>query len=155
MGRNKKPNKLKELVGEDRPSRISQEIPMVQLMTPEDLKATMSRKIAGLPTVRSKKIFAKKCETLIAMGMMEEAYLEQMALYARWLDMAFTASERLNKQLTETEWDKEFKTFSKATERVNEIARQFGFTPVSRSNIPLQEKAIDPAEALMEMMNNG
>lgn len=139
---------------------MEKEVPPAQPMAVEDISADH---VEGLPSERAKKIYEMRCKSLAAMGVLEESYQEQMILYARWLDIALTASMNLEKGLVSTKYDQNGRVtgfvenpfiaiFDRATRIVNEIGRQFGFTPLTRNNIKQKEKEIDPVAELQKLI---
>ena len=160
-GRPKTTNADKRLRGTNQRIRMDKEAPAVQPMTVEQITV---EGVEGLPTERSRKIYEMRCKSLAAMGVMEEAYQEQMILYARWLDLAFIASSEIETSGLVTEIFNE-KTGKKevirnpylgildmATKNVNDIGRQFGFTAITRNNIKQKEKEIDPVAELQKLI---
>lgn len=159
-GRPKTTNAAKRLRGTDQKVRMDKESPSVQPLTVEEITLD---DVEGLTTERSKKIYMSRCKTLAAMGIMEEAYQEQLILYSRWLDIALTCSDKIGQDMVMKVFDKEGKItgfvanpyialFNMATKTVNELGRQFGFSPISRNNIRMVEKQIDPAAELMKLV---
>ena len=118
--------------------------------------------VEGLLTERAKKIYEMRCKSLAALGIMEATYQEQMILYARWLDIAITASEQLeNDSMYITSYGKSgikfvlspyLKILDLATKNVNKIGQQFGFTAVSHNNIKQKEKEINPVAELQKLI---
>lgn len=118
--------------------------------------------VEGLLTERARKIYEMRCKSLAALGIMDASYQDQMILYARWLDIALTASEELeNGSLYETSWGKSglkyilsphLKILHIATKNVNMIGQQFGFTAISHNNIKQAEKEINPVEELQKII---
>ena len=168
-GRPRKTNARKRLEGTDQPCRMQKEVPPAEPMSIEEVSSENAvfptdgvTHVEGLLTERARKIYEMRCKSLAALGILEASYQEQMILYARWLDIALTASEQLeNDELYMTSWGKSglkfilspyLKILDIATKNVNMIGQQFGFTAISHNNIKQKEKEIDPAAELQRLI---
>lgn len=158
-GRKRLPDAVKKLRGTDQKCRMTNE-KKGQLLSEDEIDAS---KVEGLATERAKDIYTLKCRQLAALGMLEETYQEAIILYASWLDIALTASVEIQKGYVRTLYDANgnvtgfvqnpyISILDKATQKVNDIGRQFGFTPVSRASIKVVEKELDPMAELAKLM---
>ena len=170
-GRPKTTNQGKRIRGTDQNVRMDKEFPPTQPMAVDEISAdhpvfpfdNQVRQVEGLTNDRQRSIYVARCKTLAAMGIMEEAYQEAMILYAVWLDLALSYSAEAAKGGSRPLYDNNGRVtgyvnnpyvglFKEATRMVNEIGRNFGFSPITRNNIKLAEKQINPVEELKKLM---
>ena len=170
-GRPKKPNYDKRMKGETRPSKFHKEAPPSQPLTVDEISADNPvfpfdghiEHVEGLTNDRQRKIYEMRCKSLSAMGAMEEPYQESMILYAVWLDRALSSAVEAahgdlkplhdaNGRVTGYIENPYIRMFERATKMVNEIGRQFGFTPLTRANVAKTEKNIDPAQEIQKLL---
>ena len=170
-GRTKEGNAKKRVRGTDQKIRMDKEVPASQPLTIEDVSVgrpvfppiDQYKDVEGLTNDRQRWIYGARCKTLAAMGVMEESFQESMILYAIWLDTALTSADEMKHgsfievrdkdgNLTGYVENPHIKRFAMATKMVNEIGRQFGFTPLSRNNVVKVEKNIDPAGELLKLV---
>ena len=157
--------------GTDQRCRMRDEVAPVEPLDVDHISAERAvfpvdghiTQVEGLTNDRQRKIYEMRCKTLAAMGIMEEAYQEAMIMYAVWLDRAlYYAVEAVKKDVVETHdqfgnisgyiENPYIKLFERATKMVNEIGRQFGFSALTRNNIKVAEKQIDPMAELQKML---
>ena len=143
-GRKPIPDELKILRGTDQPCRMSGKTNVVDKIT--DIKQiTSCSKLKMLPTKRAKDIFKQKANQLIALNVLTELDLEQLAVYANSLDLVFDCLEGLREPAI-PKYDKvgnltgyvappELALYRQMVEIVNKIGSDFGFSPISRQRI--------------------
>lgn len=143
-GRKPIPDELKILRGTDQPCRMSGKTNVVDKIT--DIKQiTSCSKLKMLPTKRAKDIFKQKANQLIALNVLTELDLEQLAVYANSLDLVFDCLEGMRKPAI-PKYDKEgnltgyvappeLALYRQMVEIVNKIGSDFGFSPISRQRI--------------------
>ena len=170
-GRPKEGNAKKRVRGTDQKVRMTKDAPPSQPLTVKDVSVGRPvfppcdkyADVEGLTNDRQRWIYAARCKTLAAMGIMEEAFQESMILYAIWLDVALTSADEMKHGSFIEVKDKDgnvtgyvenphVKRFAMATKMVNEIGRQFGFTPLSRNNVVKTEKNIDPVQEIQKLL---
>lgn len=143
-GRKPIPDELKILRGTDQPCRMSGKMNVVDKIT--DIKQiTSCSKLKMLPTKRAKDIFKQKANQLIALNVLTELDLEQLAVYANSLDLVFDCLEGMREPAI-PKYDKEghltgyvappeLALYRQMVEIVNKIGSDFGFSPISRQRI--------------------
>ena len=106
---------------------------------------TSCSKLKMLPTKRAKDIFKQKANQLIALNVLTELDLEQLAVYANSLDLVFDCLEGMREPAI-PKYDKEgnltgyvappeLALYRQMVEIVNKIGSDFGFSPISRQRI--------------------
>jgi len=159
-GRKKLPEAVKKLRGTDKKCRATNETELVRL----------NEEIPGVPfkvedmTPEQKAIYDAKCLQCSALGIMEPQFQEAMMVYAYWFDMASKAMRLMNKNgLVKAETDESgnitgfltnpyISILEKCTRNLNMIGSQFGFTPVTKANLHIKEKEINPIAELEKLM---
>lgn len=154
MGKGRKPlpDAVKVMRGTDQPCRMAGATDGVERIT--DVKQiTSAANLKLLPTKRAKDIFKQKANQLIALRILTDLDLEQLAVYANSLDVLFSCLEGMRNPAI-PKLDKhgciigyvpppELPLYKQMVEIVNRIGAEFGFTPVSRQRInqgPSDEK---------------
>jgi len=162
MAKGRKPitNEMRILRGTNKKYRMRNEGPETEKLSMDDISISG---IEGLITERSKKIYIVKCKQLAALKVMEDAYREQMVIYAYNLDKALLCHEMLEKEgIVVMKTDREgntlptisgwLKAYNQFISIVNDISKQFGFTPITRSSIKFEEDKLDPVAAIGKLM---
>ena len=156
-GRPKTLDEVKVMRGTDQPCRMSSKTDIAEKIT-DIRQITSTAKMKLLPTKRSKDIFKQKANQLIALGVMTELDVEQLALYAYSLDFVFTCMGEIRKNVTKDDRtldvisSKEVNLMFKAMDYVNRIGADFGFTPMSRQKINHEKKK--ETDELTEYLNS-
>ena len=146
MGKGRKPipDAVKVMRGTDQPCRMSGTADGIERIT--DVKQiTSAAKLKLLPSKRAKDIFKQKANQLIALRILTDLDLEQLAVYANSLDVLFGCLEGMRNPAI-PKLDKhgcivgyvpppELPLYKQMVEIVNRIGAEFGFTPVSRQRI--------------------
>lgn len=156
-GRPKILDEVKKLRGTDQPCRMAGENMEADKIS-NISEITSTAKLKMLPTKRSKDIFKRKANQLIALGVLTELDIEQLALYAYSLDFVFSSFEEIRKSTSEGGriFDRinksEMSMLYKAMDYVNRIGAEFGFTPMSRQKISISRQ--EEKDELEELANN-
>lgn len=120
--------------------------------TPDSLEPLTLDDIPKPPTILGKigrKLWKKYSEILHKQGVLAETDLDLLGQYCMYLQIAEQAAEELNKDLTEimtnarepyTVKSKYLSIFNEASDRASKLGKEFGFTPLSRKNIPAPKK---------------
>jgi P27 family predicted phage terminase small subunit len=129
---------------------------------PESIEAATVDDIPKPPSILGKigrKIWKKYCDILHKQGLLAETDLDLLGQYCMYLQIAEQAAEELNKDLTEimtnakepyTVKSKYLSIFNEASDRASKLGKEFGFTPLSRKNIPPPKK--EKKGKLMKLM---
>lgn len=119
---------------------------------PESVEAALLDDIPKPPDIlgkRGRKMWKKYSEILHKQGVLAETDLDLLGQYCFYLQVAEQAAEELNKDLTEimtnakepyTVKSKFLSIFNEASDRAAKLGKEFGFTPLSRKNIPAPKK---------------
>jgi P27 family predicted phage terminase small subunit len=118
----------------------------------ESLQTENLEELPDAPVILGKagrKLWKKYTKMLQKQGVLAETDLDLLGTYCMHLQIAEQAAEELNKGLTEvmtnardpyTVKSKYLSIFNDATDRAAKIGKEFGFTPLSRKNIPAPPK---------------
>lgn len=151
MGKGRKaiPDQLKKLRGEERPSRLIQKTDPCDKIT--DIRSVTSSGIMKLlPTKRAKDLFKKKSEQLIGLGILTMFDLEHLAAYCNSMDVMFDCLDAMREpaiakydqfgNLTGYVKPPGVAMYKQMLEDVNRLGAEFGFTPLSRQKINVEQK---------------
>lgn len=145
-GRKAIPNALKSLRGTDQPTRMRDEMSVDPITDP----IISIPRNSPLKTKRSKDIFIRKANQLIALRVLTELDLEQLSIYSYSLDQVYECMEKLKEQGKFKEvYDDAghviryienpyLRLMRENIEIVNRIGGDFGFSPVSRQKIQVE-----------------
>lgn len=150
MGKGRKaiPDQLKKLRGEERPSRLTQKKDSGDKIT--DIRAvTSTGAMKLLPTKRAKDLFKKKAQQLIGLGVLTSMDLEHLAAYCNSMDVLFTCLDSMRLPAVEKRDKLGYLTgyvknpavgmYKQMLEDVNRLGSEFGFTPLSRQKINMEQ----------------
>lgn len=152
-GRPPTPNALKRLRGTDQPVRMRDESQI------EILTKVATPKV--LTTTRAKKIFKDKAAQLIFRKMLTVHDIEQLTTYAYSLDILFTCMKELEVGIFKPLKDDKGRIYKyienpylalyrQMVEITSKIGADFGFTPVSRMKLKLNNET--KTQALEEFL---
>jgi len=114
-------------------------------------------------TARAKTIFAKACRDCIEIRILTPAFLTQLSLYARELDIYLSCMEDIQangRYLINTNEktgavtyadNPSFRQANQALVQIRALGSNFGFSPVDAMKLKVQEQ-VDPLERVKSMM---
>lgn len=170
-GRKPLPDEVKKLRGTDRKNRSR---PAAKADIVDQWSSIAStRGVRVLQTRRAREIFKTKCNQTIALRILSQADLDQLAIYANNLDKLYSLMQDLHaegdtvtlykviyhengvtekvpsKLVTNPKW----KIYFNLIDTINKIGSEFGFTPVARQKIQVpEEPQLDPLAALRKQI---
>lgn len=139
-GRKALPDNIKALTGTLRPGNA-------RPLAVEGERITSLNTCLAYPTYakltdHGKAVFRRACKDLIALGLLEAPYLAEIAHYARWEDVYWQASQRLDKGAL-VDYDEKgnarenpaLKIMTRAELHLAHLGSNFGLSPVERQKI--------------------
>lgn len=109
-------------------------------------------------------LFEEKCRQLIALGVMEDTYLEEVFWWAVWQDQALLALYHVNRderftkvntrdgvRFVENPW---WRHLRDAMRELETLTSKLGLSPVDRQRLALQAENRDPADIIFSKMDD-
>lgn len=176
-GRKKLPQEVLDLRGTARKDRDrSLQITGKKITSIEQCKGFVG--IGILKSAEEKRIYFRKCRQLIALGVLEDTYLDQLIVYARNLSQYAEAIEHINAEglyivlktysekldkagnVTKKETDTGvvinpwYKVSRHCETIIRQIGSNFGFSPFDRQKLRVEVEKENPLQKLFNQMNN-
>ena len=163
-GRKRLPDEIKKVRVTDQPCRMT---PTIKGEIITDIEAVLTNKsVAALSNDRQKEIFLERVKYMMALKMMEMAYIDQLVDYAIFrekYEVTLVKLEQMGGEFVKRYDDTGkvcgfienpyIKLAIKYRDITNKIGSEFGFTPVSRMKLPTSEVKESPLEQIRKIVN--